>query len=369
MFKLETSFVDKYRKTKPKFGFNGLGEIVYYRTYSRIKDDGTNEDWYETVQRVVEGTYNLQKSHIENYNLGWDERKAQESAQEMYERMFEMKFLPPGRGLWMMSPQLVKENKRYATLNNCAFVSTENITTDLSKPFEFMMDMSMLGSGIGFNTEGAGKLKIKKPTGEFEYIIPDTREGWVNSLRLLLNAFFKGEALPIFYYHVIRKKGEPIRGFGGKASGPEPLKKLHEQIVSKLTERIGSTLTITDITDIMNMIGNCVVAGNVRRTAQIVFGDPESEEYLKLKDYVYVGKDENGKPIYEGSRAYRSDYGWASNNSVSCDLGQNYTKFAEQTAKNGEPGYFWLENAQGYSRMNNGKDYKDHRASGGNPLT
>jgi len=180
---------------------------------------------------------------------------------------------------------------------------------------------------------------------------------------LLLNAYFKGDALPEFKYYLIRPKGELIKGFGGLASGPEPLKKLHAQIKTKFDSKIGKKLTETDITDIMNQIGVCVVAGNVRRTAQIVFGDPESDEYLKLKDYRWNGD------TYEGTAVHRAEYGWASNNSLFCNIGMDYTKVAEQTAKNGEPGYFWLENAQGYSRMNNGKDFKDHRASGGNPLT
>lgn len=95
-FKLKDDFIRKYISLNPGFGFNGLGELVYLRTYSRLKDDGTNEQWYETVRRVVEGTYSIQKRHIQLYDLGWDEPRAQESAQEMYDRMFKMKFLPPG---------------------------------------------------------------------------------------------------------------------------------------------------------------------------------------------------------------------------------------------------------------------------------
>lgn len=361
MFKLDTNFINKYKNSETPFGFNGLGELVYYRTYSRLKPDGSNEIWAETVQRVVEGTYTIQKEHINKFNLGWNEKKAQNSAQEMYDRMFNMKFLPPGRGLWGMGSEITTTRRRFAALNNCAFVSTETLNKDYSKPFEFMMDMSMLGVGVGFDTKGEGKLTIKKPVGEFTYEIPDSREGWVEALKLLLNAFFKGEALPEFKYHLIRAKGELIKGFGGTASGPAPLRKMNEQIKSILTKQIGNKITITNIVDIMNIIGVCVVAGNVRRTAQIVFGEPDSEEYLKLKDYSWTGD------TYEGSQIHRAEYGWASNNSVSCKLGQNYAKLAAQTAKNGEPGYFWLDNAQDYSRMNNGKDYKDHRATGGNP--
>jgi len=365
MFKLHNNFINKYKNKKPPFGFNGLGELVYYRTYSRLKEDGTNEQWYETIQRVVELIYYLQKQHIKKYNLGWEEEKAQESAQEMYDLMYNMKFLQ-SRSLWALTPDLIKRN-RLAALNSCAFVSTENLDKDLSKPFEFMMDMSMFGVGVGDDTKGENKLTIKPPKGSFEYVIPDTREGWVESFKLLLNAYFKGEALPEFKYHGIRKKGEPLKGFGGIASGYEPLQRLHARIQHKLFNSIGKKISITDIADIMNRIGVCVIAGNVRRTAQITFGDSNSEEFIKLKDYEYTGNDANGNPIYKGSRAERGSFGWVSNNSVTCKVGQTYDKLATQTAVNGEPGYFWLENAQDYSRMNGIKDFKDHRATGGNP--
>ena len=78
------------------------------RTYSRIKDDGKNEMWWETVQRVVEGTYNMQKKWIEHHQLGWNAWQAQRSAKEMYDRIFNMKFLPPGRGLWAMGTPITE---------------------------------------------------------------------------------------------------------------------------------------------------------------------------------------------------------------------------------------------------------------------
>ena len=103
----------------------------------------------------------------------------------------------------------------------------------------------------------------------------------------------------------------------------------------------------------MNLIGKCVVAGNVRRTAEIVFGDPHSEEYLDLKNYK-VNK-------------HRETYGWTSNNSIFAELGMDYTAAAERIVDNGEPGFAWLENMRKYSRMKNGGDNKDHRVMGGNP--
>ena len=355
-FKLSENFVNKYKRKKAPFGFNGLGELVYMRTYSRIKDDGKNERWWETVQRVVEGTYSMQKSHIDSYQLGWNAWQAQKSAQEMYDRIFNMKFLQPGRGLWAMGTPITEEKNLYAALNNCAFVSTKTLKEDYSKPFCFLMDASMLGVGVGFDTKGAGEIIVKginKSRQEEVFVIPDTREGWVESLRLLLESYFHGTSSVIFDYTKIRGEGEPIKGFGGVSSGPEPLKEVHDSIREVLESNSGEPITVTTIVDIMNLIGKCVVAGNVRRTAEIVFGDPESEEYLDLKNYKV--------------NPHRDQYGWTSNNSIFAELGMDYTEVAKRINDNGEPGFAWLENMRHYSRMKNGGDDKDHRVAGGNP--
>ena len=354
-FTLSPAFVEKFKNKKAPFGFNGLGELVYMRTYSRIKENGKNEMWWETVQRVVEGTYSMQKKWIESHQLGWNPWQAQKSAQDMYERIFTMKFLPPGRGLWAMGTAITEEKNLFAALNNCAFVSTKTIKEDYSKPFCFLMDASMLGVGVGFDTKGAGEIIVKGIADRDEtiYEIPDTREGWVESLKLLLESYFHGTAPVEFDYSKIRPAGLPIKGFGGVSSGHEPLMEVHEDIRKVLEKNSGEPITVTTIVDIMNLIGKCVVAGNVRRTAEIVFGDPTSEEYLDLKNYK-VNPD-------------RETFGWTSNNSVFAELGMDYTEAAKRIVDNGEPGFAWLENMRKYSRMKNGGDNKDHRAMGGNP--
>ena len=355
-FKLSENFINKYKRKKPPFGFNGLGELVYMRTYSRIKEDGKNERWWETVRRVVEGTYSMQKNWIDQHQLGWNAWQAQASAQEMYERIFNMKFLPPGRGLWAMGTPITEEKKLYAALNNCAFVSTSTIKDDYSKPFCFLMDASMLGVGVGFDTKGAGHVHIKGPNNDRQeevYEIPDTREGWVESLKLLLESYFHGTAPVTFDYTKVRDEGEPIKGFGGVSSGHEPLKEVHESIRNVLNNNLNNPITVTTIVDIMNLIGKCVVAGNVRRTAEIVFGDPYDDEYLDLKNYK-VNPD-------------REQYGWTSNNSIFAELGMDYTDVCKRINDNGEPGFAWLDNMRKFSRMQNGGDNKDHRVAGGNP--
>jgi len=218
------------------------------------------------------------------------------------------------------------------------------------------MDASMLGVGVGFDTKGAGEIIVKgvdKSRDLTKYVVPDTREGWVESLKLLLESYFHGTASVEFDYKKVRPAGVPIKGFGGMSSGPEPLMEVHEDIRNVLEKNSGEPITITTIVDIMNLIGKCVVAGNVRRTAEIVFGDPHNEEYLDLKNYKV--------------NPHRDQYGWTSNNSIFAELGMDYTDVCKRIVDNGEPGFAWLENMRSYSRMKNGGDNKDHRVMGGNP--
>lgn len=373
-FKLDDDFVSSYAVLNPGFGFNGLGQLTFYRTYSRLKEDGKNEEWFETVRRVVEGAYSIQKEHILTNELGWNAKKAQKSAQEMYDRIFKMKFLPPGRMLWALGTPIIHQKKIGQALFNCAFVSTGDMIKSLEeaiKPFAFMMDMSMVGVGVGFDVNGAGLVKISKPSETHHelYIIPDTREGWVHSLEKLLTSYMAGafgenqSGRIEFDYHKIRKAGEPIKGFGGVSSGAGPLKQMHEQIRGVLDQHAGNTLSITGITDIMNLIGVCVVAGNVRRTAQIALGEATDKEYMKLKDYAWNAENMQ----YEGASAHRAGWGWASNNSVLVNNQSDFRKLAEQTAVNGEPGFIFMDNIRAFSRMCDPADHKDAKASGTNP--
>jgi len=348
-FKLTDSFIEKYKNIKPDFGFNGLGWLVYARTYSRLKDDGSNEQWWETIKRVVEGTYNIQKEHIDRYGLGWNAYKAQYSAQEMYDRMFNMKFLPGGRGLWAMGSPIITQKKLAIALFNCSAISTENIKDDPSFPFVYAFDALMCGVGIGFDIRGAGKIIIQEQNkNKFNYIIPDSREGWVESLKHLIDSFFGRSFTPIFDYSQIRPAGIPLKTFGGVSSGSEPLIELHKNITNILSLCIGMPISKRNIVDIFNIIAKAVVSGNVRRSALLAAGD-NSDEFLNLKDY--------------SKNPEREFFGWCSNNSVLASIGMDYKNIAEKIRINGEPGLIWLENAHENKRMgdlDNG-DIKDNK--------
>jgi ribonucleoside-triphosphate reductase len=354
-FTLSSSFLSEFKDKQPAWGYNGLGYVVYKRTYARTKPDGSLEEFWETCQRVVEGTYDAQKRHCKQLRLPWDDRKAQRSAQEMYRRMWAFKWLPPGRGLWMMGSAAI-DRLGGAALNNCGFVSTRGIAVDFADPFCWLMDMLMLGVGVGFDTKGAGLIKVSQPvTAEGVFEVEDSREGWVNLLRLVLNSYVGKTTVPATIdYSKVRPAGAPIAGFGGVASGPAPLQELVQSVRDVLDKLIDQPITTSAITDLCNLVGRCVVAGNVRRSAEIAFGDPNDDEFLNLKN-----PDINQEALYH--------HRWASNNSVFAEEGMDYSKVAALTAKNGEPGYQWLDNARKFSRMRGTPDYSDMRVAGANP--
>lgn len=402
-FRLSDQFLSDYSRRDPKFGYNGLGEITYYRTYSRVKEDGSKERFWETASRVVNGTFEIQRRYCQRFHLPWDRLRAQDSAQEMFERMWQFKFLPPGRGLWTMgTPFMWRAGS--ACLNNCGFVSTnDNFHEDPAQPFAFAMDMLMLGVGIGFDTKGADRVLVRRPNDRTtHYIIDDSREGWVIALIDLIHSYtIKPENGRFkFDFSEIRPAGTQIKGFGGEASGPDELQKLLNRVDEFLANRVHKYLDSVDITDLMNMTGKCVVAGNVRRSAEIAFGFPDDIEYRSMKNPVRdllpneVTEFYNvTNKLYSEKRytAYHSDFAhttidplrleraievwnacndrrWASNNSVFSEIGMDYSDVGAQTAANGEPGYIWLDNFRDYGRMIDGRRPGiDGRVGGCNP--
>ena len=220
-FKLDEDFIKDYSNREIPWGHKDLSEIVYYRTYSRVKPNGKKEHWYETIRRVVEGCYTFQKNHIKLHNLPWDESKAQRSARRMYHYMFTMKFLPAGRGLWMMGTEYVHTRSSMA-LFNCAFVSLEDFDElNPTEAFEFLMDVSMLGVGCGFDTHTDKPITLIKPTENTEpnvFVVPDTKEGWIEAMARVIKPYFhsKFQVTDQFDVSLIRPIGTPIKGFGGK---------------------------------------------------------------------------------------------------------------------------------------------------------
>ncbi len=341
---LAPDFVAQYTARPPDFG--PLGAVTYYRTYAR-----SGEHFHDTVARVVNGVHSWMKYHCVTNNRPWEQSKAEHSARQMFQAIWSMRWLPPGRGLWSMGTSTLFSSG--AAANNCGFTATG---PDFSSSVEWLMNMLMLGVGVGFDTSAAGISIFPPVPTESVYTIPDTREGWASSTHDLLLAYCKpGGSVPSFNYDAIRSAGQPIKGFGGTASGPGPLKELHAAIKAILEKRAGYTLVSSDVVDICNLVGRCVVAGNVRRSAEIALAPYSDKSFLDLKN----------KSLWPEQVA---NHRWASNNSVIVDPTEtDYGPIAERIISNGEPGVLWLRNSQAYSRMGRRPDWKDRKVRGTNP--
>ena len=367
-FRLTEDFLTGYKEKKVPWGYqdaagNSVGEITFLRTYSRLKEDGTKETWTDVCERVINGMYSLQKDHAKMNRLPWSDAKAASSAKEAFERLWNLKWTPPGRGLWVMGTPIVNEQRNSAALQNCAFVSTTSMTKlDPAKPFAFLMEASMLGVGVGFDDKGADKeFAIYEPIQGETYVIPDTREGWVESLSALLNAYLKPDTkAPLFDYKEIRPAGTPIKTFGGTAAGHEPLLRLHEHIVKMFAGRAGQKITRVDIADSGNMIGVCVVSGNVRRSAELLMGRLDDEDFLNLKNPTRFPERNSYDPKTPG-------WAWMSNNSVEVSVGQNLDGIVDGISRNGEPGVIWMDVSRKYGRLKDAPNNKDWRIMGYNP--
>ncbi|MEN6665504.1 MAG: fused protease/ribonucleoside-triphosphate reductase [Phycisphaerae bacterium] len=347
VFQLDEEFLQAYVARPVRWGFGPLSWATYKRTYSR---DG--ESWWQTCRRVIEGMFSVQRAHCMRAGLAWDSARALHEAHEAYERLWAFKWTPPGRGLWIMGTPFVYE-RGGAALNNCGFVSTKDLATDFSGPFLWMLQMSMLGVGVGFDTRGRGKLAIVAArVAQDVHIIGDSREGWAGALGRLLNAYVGKGSLPAGWdFSQIRPHGSALRSFGGFASGPGPLSRMLADLQTLLGSYAGRRVDSRLIVDAMNLIGRCVVAGGIRRSAQIAFGEADDEEFMDLK------QDRN-KVL---------EYRWASNNSIFASAGMDYSAAVRRTVATGEPGYMWLENARAYGRMGDEPNWLDAAAEGSNP--
>lgn len=363
-FKLSDTFYSAFTKSQPAWG--PLGYITYKRTYSRDlttlyprheqigRQHGlVSEEYWLTILRVVEGTFSILKDHCTKLRLPWNEESAQLMAEIMYEQLWEFRWLPPGRGLWTMGTPIV-EAIGGAALNNCAFVSTKDLESDPTGPFCFLMDMTMLGVGVGADCLGADTVRIHNPKLGDIHFIEDTREGWVEALRLFLEAYLLPDRKePLFNYSQIRPRGTKLKTFGGEAAGPDVCHEMFVNLSDLLNRHQGKLLSAANIVDIFNIIGKYVAAGGARRSAEIMFGEATDEIFMDLKNPEVNSAD---------LRSHR----WASNNSVFAKVGQSYASIAKRIKKNGEPGLIWLDNARRFSRMGE-EDNKDAKIGGANP--
>ena len=274
---LDQSFVDSYSQKQAPWGFNGMGEIVFLRTYSRKKENGDNETWTETLQRVVNGAHEIGVEYTK------------EEAEALFDHMFNLRCSFSGRALWQLGTPLVQKFNG-SSLNNCYFTNIEKI-----EDFELLFEYLMLGGGVGFSVERAkihdlpkvkaGVSITHERTNDADIIVPDSRHGWKRLLHAVLKSYFETGKSFSYSTILIREYGAPLKTFGGTASGPGALIDGISDICKVLDGRVGKKLRSVDVLDICNIIGRIVVSGSSRRSAQIAMGDPDDVLFLRAKNW------------------------------------------------------------------------------------
>lgn len=275
---LSSEFVSTYSDKKIPWGFGGLGEAVYLRTYSRpIALLGRNETWPETVLRAINGAIEI------------GAELSEQEAETLFDHMYNLRCSLSGRALWQLGTPLVKKLNG-ASLNNCYFTNIEKV-----EDFELLFEYLMLGGGVGFSVERskihdlpkvkAGVSISHERSNDADIIVPDSRQGWKRLLHSVLKSFFDTGKSFSYSTILIREFGAPLKTFGGTASGPGALIDGIADICKVMQNREGKKLRSVDVLDICNIIGRIVVSGSSRRSAQIAIGDPDDVLFLRAKNW------------------------------------------------------------------------------------
>ena len=327
-----------------------IGYPTFKKTYARriVESDPNSktEELEDTVERVITAC---------NKQLGVGFTEEEEDEIRGY--FLSLKGIVAGRFLWQLGTKTVDRLGLFS-LQNCSFT----VVNEPIRPFTWAMDALMLGSGVGYNIQREYVYELPKvrrakivrlDTKDADFIVPDSRQGWIELLHRVLEAhFITGKG---FSYSTIcvRGKGAIIKGFGGVSSGPEELCWGMTEINKLLNSRAGKKARTIDCLDLMNIIGFVVVSGNVRRSAQVAIGDMDDLQFLHAKRW-----DLGNIPSWRAM----------SNNSIVCnDFSQLPEQVWEGYNGNGEPyGFINLNNARRMGRSGDVR-YTEPNVVGANP--
>jgi adenosylcobalamin-dependent ribonucleoside-triphosphate reductase len=387
--KLSEDFLTQYRYKQPKWGFGGLGYIIYLRTYARKKADGKLERWDETVERITNGNFKIEANLLEELGALTPKKikNLTLEAERFYHLVFNLVMTPPGRGLWMSGTEYAE--KVGDAENNCWGISMRPASYFIGEepkasfPAVFTFDQAMKGGGVGVNLQEKYVSQMPKVKNEVEIVfysssnhpdyfteldqmgvysqhdelpfvmtnqveiiqVEDSRQGWAKALGCVIDAHFEGVKQIVVDVSDVRERGAAIVSFGGEASGPSPLVDMLTKVNMIINKRVNDFVSPTQWGDIIQNIGCCVVSGNVRRTAIILIGDETDKEFVESKNY---SLEEN---------KIASQWRWASNNSVDIGVDTNdeiLRNLAINIFHNGEPGYTNIGLARNFGRIIDG---------------
>lgn len=304
---------------------DNLAKLVYYRTYSRwLPNEGRRETWKETCARAVE--YNCSLAPTSLYE-----------AQSLFRNMFNLKQFISGRSLWIGGSEASKKTK--LANFNCSFVVIDSIKSlcdlfyllmvgtgvgvrilpsDVEKLPTFRDDVTLFAQYNKNSTKQRGReyTITEQEDDMFVIKIGDSKEGWVDALRAYLNFMASPSKCNniLIDYTEIRVKGATLSSFGGTASGYESIMDMFTKIHNVIQNGMFSSkpengrLRPIHCLDICNLIGQNVVVGGVRRTAEIAIIDPHDEECVHSKDNIQPGMEHrymSNNSIYQEEKPSR----------------------------------------------------------------
>lgn len=358
---LTDEFLSKYKHMTPPM--TQMGELVYYRTYSRyLPEYGRREFWWETVARAVE------------YNCSLIPTSRQE-AEQLFDNVFHLRQFLSGRTFWVGGTDVA--NKFPMANYNCS----GQIVDDF-EAFRDLFYLLLIGSGAGVRITKSDTAKLPKVRTDLEVInkafvavpkseriestalifdkhnsakiiVGDSKEGWVQALDFYFKLHYSNEYKNVktltMIYDNVRPKGEALKTFGGTASGHDALLEMFikiDKVIKKYPDKRVQLKPI-DCLDIANIIGDGVVVGGVRRTAEIVLFDSDDEEVLKAKSALYQQTDDGWKINHDIIHRQMS------NNSIFYKQKPTRERLhwqIEQMRYSGEPGFL---NSEGASKRRN----------------
>ena len=227
-------------------------QFIHISRYARwLPEEKRRETWKETVERL-----------ISFYHKKWEKltgSRDDKLFQELFDAIYSLNVMPSMRS--MMTAGIAAERENIA-MYNCAYVAVSN-----KRAFSETLYILMCGTGVGFSCERqeVNQLPVVPDNivdTDDVIVVGDSKEGWAKAYKKLVAALYNGE-VPKIDYSRIRAAGKPLKVFGGRASGPEPLKRLFDFTISKLKGAQGRKLTSLEVHDIMCMIGEVVIVGGV----------------------------------------------------------------------------------------------------------
>jgi ribonucleoside-diphosphate reductase alpha chain len=282
--------------------------------YARFRSDlGRRENWDETVARYT----NWLDHQAARYGLSL----TKDEKNSINDAILNLEVMPSMRCLMTAGDAIDRDN---IAGYNCSYLAIDNI-----RAFDEIMYILMCGTGVGFSAETKYTQKLPTVSETFNptdttIVVSDSKIGWASAFRELISLLYAGK-IPKWDVSKVRAAGEPLKTFGGRASGPEPLVSLFEFAVGLFCKAAGRKLHDIEVHDLVCKIAEIVVVGGVRRSALISLGDLSSDRLRTAKSgswwndnvqralannsAVYEEKPEVGTFLKEWTSLYESKSG------------------------------------------------------------